>query len=263
MLAAESLALFRQLGDRNGIAFALHKLGDIARDQGDYTRATELLEESLVTWRALSHDEACAFVLNGLGDVALNQGDYALATNRYQAALALFQKIGNHDGTAWILRNLGRAAHVQGDDEHALALLEESVAWFRRVRDTLGLAWALHHLGVAALVQGDDIRATALLREALLLQQQYDHKSQIVESLEGYAQLASAHELAARAAQLLGAADGLRATIGVPRPPGERALYERIVASVRAQLDEAAFAAAWATGLAMSLKQAIRYALEN
>ena len=50
------------------IVFALHKLGDIVRDQGDYKRAGALLEESLATWRALNHDESCAFVLNGLGD---------------------------------------------------------------------------------------------------------------------------------------------------------------------------------------------------
>jgi tetratricopeptide (TPR) repeat protein len=260
-LAAESLALFREQGDQSGIAFALHKLGDIARDQGDYIRATTLLEESLATWRALSHDEACAFVLNGLGDVALNQGDYTLATNRYQAALTLFQKMGSHDGIAWVLRNLGRVAHIQGNDERAVALLEESVAWFRKVRDILGLAWALHHLGVATHAQGDDIHATALLREALILQQKQDHRSQMLESLEGFAELASAQGQMARAAQLLGAAAGLRATIGAPRSPGERALYDRLVAGVRAQFDEAAFTAAWESGWAMSLEQAIADAL--
>ena len=260
-LAAESLTLFRQLGDRSGIAFALHKLGDIARDQGDYARATALLEESLATWRALSHDEACAFVLNGLGDVALNQGDYALATNRYQAALALFQKIGSHDGIAWILRNLGRVAHIQGDDNQALGFLETSVAWFRKVRDTLGLAWALHHLGMAALGQGNHLRAIALLREALTLQHKQDHKSHILESLEGFAELASAQGRMVRAAQLLGAAAGLRESIGAPRSPGERRPYERLVAGVSTRLDEATFAAAWAAGQAMSLEQAIAYAL--
>ena len=261
VLAAESLDLFRQQGDRSGIAFALHKLGDIARDQGDYVRATALLEESLATWRALSHDEACAFVLNGLGDVALNQGDDALATDRYQMALTLFQNMDSHDGIAWVLRNLGRVAHNQGNDERAVALLEESVAWFRQVRDTLGLAWALHHLGVATHAQGDHIRAAALLREALILQQKQDHKSQILESLEGFANLASAQGQVARAAQLLGAAAGLRATIGAPRSPGERAPYERLVAGLHARLDDAIFTAAWESGRTMSLEQAIADAL--
>jgi predicted ATPase/DNA-binding SARP family transcriptional activator len=262
-LATESLALSRKLGNQSDSAFALHKLGDIARDQGDYERASALLEESLATWQALSHDEACAFVLNGLGDVALNQGDYLLAAARYEEALALFHEMGGHDATAWILRNLGRVAHIQGDDDRAVALLEESVTWFRKVRDRLGLAWALHHLGIATHAQGNYTRATALLHEALVLQQQHDHKSQIAETLEGFAQIASGHGQAARAARLLGAADGLRTAIGAPRPPGEHAPYERIVAGVRAQLDQETFVAAWTAGRAMTLEQAAAFALAS
>ena len=79
------------------------------------------------------------------------------------------------------------------------------MAWFRKVGDALGLAWSLHHLGIATLTQGNQRQAAALLREALSLQQQQDHKTQILESLEGFAQLASAHGQATRAAQLLGA----------------------------------------------------------
>ena len=131
--------------------------------------------------------------------------------------------MGGHDGIAWLLRNLGRVAHIQGDDDRAVGLLEASVAWFRKVRNSLGLAWALHHLGVATLAQGNHTRAAILLHEALFLQQTATSiKTQILESLEGFAQLASAQGRTARAAQLLGAADGLRVASGMLRPPGER-----------------------------------------
>jgi hypothetical protein len=49
----------------------------------------------------------------------------------------------------------------------------------------------------------------------------------------------------------------------VPIWPDERRDYERIVATARAQLGEEAFAMAWAAGRAMSLDQAIAYALEE
>ncbi len=64
------------------------------------------------------------------------------------------------------------------------------------------------------------------------------------------------------AARLLGAAAGLRKTIGAPLSPPDRAENERSVEAVRAALGEAAFAAAWAKGGTMELEQAIRYALE-
>jgi hypothetical protein len=66
-----------------------------------------------------------------------------------------------------------------------------------------------------------------------------------------------------RAARLFGAVAGLRASIGIGEsgPPAERLFYEASVASVHAQLDQAAFAAARAAGQAPTLDQAITEAL--
>jgi hypothetical protein len=63
------------------------------------------------------------------------------------------------------------------------------------------------------------------------------------------------------AARLFGAAEALRAAIGSPIPPIERAEYERAVAASRTALGEAAFAAAWAEGRAMTLERAVEFAL--
>jgi hypothetical protein len=46
-------------------------------------------------------------------------------------------------------------------------------------------------------------------------------------------------------------------------PPVARHDYDRDVAVARAQLGETAFAAAWAEGRAMTLEQAVAYALEE
>jgi hypothetical protein len=54
----------------------------------------------------------------------------------------------------------------------------------------------------------------------------------------------------------LGAAETLLEESGAPLAPPERAAYERNLASVRARLDQAAFAAAWAAGRALTLAQA-------
>ena len=43
----ESLAIWRQLGDRRGIAASLGNLGTVACDQGDLASARALHEESL------------------------------------------------------------------------------------------------------------------------------------------------------------------------------------------------------------------------
>jgi hypothetical protein len=65
------------------------------------------------------------------------------------------------------------------------------------------------------------------------------------------------------AARLLGAAEALLKASGSTWWPADRVEYERNLATLRAALSEAAFAAAWAEGQAMTLERAIAYALEQ
>jgi hypothetical protein len=66
----------------------------------------------------------------------------------------------------------------------------------------------------------------------------------------------------ARAARLLGAMELPRLASDFHLTGWERLSYERTLAGVRAALDEEAFADAWTEGQAMTLEQAIVYALE-
>ena len=54
----------------------------------------------------------------------------------------------------------------------------------------------------------------------------------------------------------------LRQAYSVPLPRVDRASYEPSIVRVRAHLGEVTFAAVWAEGRAMTLEQAIAYALE-
>jgi hypothetical protein len=89
--------------------------------------------------------------------------------------------------------------------------------------------------------------------------------------LEGLARVAAAREQKERAARLFGAAEALREAAGAPFPsgaragtqPAERAAVEQHVATVRTALGSEAFAAAWAAGRAMTLDEAVAYALER
>jgi hypothetical protein len=75
--------------------------------------------------------------------------------------------------------------------------------------------------------------------------------------------LAGRERQADRAIRLLGAGEAFCETLGVRPPAAIAAEYERTVTEGRAALSEAAFAAAWAEGRAMSIEQAIEYALDD
>jgi hypothetical protein len=85
----------------------------------------------------------------------------------------------------------------------------------------------------------------------------------IVESVEGLAELAMAQGQLERAVRLVGTATALRDALGTPMPPNGRAQYERDLAAMRAALGEETFTAAWAAGSAMTLEDAVQYALDD
>jgi non-specific serine/threonine protein kinase len=118
--------------------------------------------------------------------------------------------------------------------------------------------------------QGDSLQAAALFEESLKLFAELGNKMGIAECLEGLAGVAAGdrtstrRELRAeRAAQLFGAAEALREAATTPLPPYRRADVDRDLAAARAQLDDAAFDAAWEAGRAMTMERAVGYALEE
>jgi predicted ATPase len=262
-LLEEALALYRKRGDKGGSALALQHLGSVAVDQGDYGQARALYEEALALKRELGDQPGVATSLFDLGLVAHEQGDAGRAAALYAECLARYRGLGDTQGIARALGNLGTVAHDQGDYGRARALYEESLALFRELGAKESIALTLICLGNVAHDHGDDGRAASRHEEAVALCRALGSKWLAAYGLEGLATVAGAAGQGERSARLFGAAAATRRLIGAPLPPRERPHYERLVAAARAHLDAAAFAAAWAAGEALSLEQAIAYALEQ
>jgi predicted ATPase/DNA-binding winged helix-turn-helix (wHTH) protein len=252
-LSAESLVLWQDLGETQGIATALTNLGWIAHHRGDYAAAWSLFEESLALRRALEDKRGVAFALMGLGWARSRQGAYSAAAALLEEAIALFRDVGMKQLLAFASSLLAEVAYAQGEDGQAAVLLEDSVTLFRDIGDTYGLAMALRILGTVVYTQGDVTHATALHEESLALRRALGDLYGIAECLEGLADVAVAQQSLYQAAQFLGAAEALRAELGAPLSPREQARVARHVSTVRAGLGDAAFGAAWAAGQTTAL----------
>jgi predicted ATPase/DNA-binding SARP family transcriptional activator len=269
-LMEASLPLFRRVGDGWSIGWNLAELGHVVYRQGQYERAALLFEESLAQLTTIGHSSGIAIALHGLGMAAYDRGEYPRAAALLGDALARFREAGHWYMFATVLCARGKVALAQGDAELASVLLEESYAVCQTLEDRIASGLALHLLGRVARQQGNVARASMLLRESLRRRQD-GAINDILESLEGLAGLAVMEEhlhighpeRVLRAVRLLGAAAAARDVLGLPLSPGDRVAYECDVAAVRNQLDAAAWHAAWAEGRAMSLEQAVAYALTN
>lgn len=259
-LGLESLALYRTLGDPLGLAEVLGSLGRLLDNQ-DYARARAYLEESLAICRELGHVKGVSDRLRELGLLALRHADYASARSWLTESLELQRTLGG-PGIAMVIDTLGELALKEGEYEQARAYLEESVSLNRESGQTYTSLWSLARLGYVALRQGDLTRAYTLFMECQRRFKEVGWKIGVVYALEGLASLAVVQDRPERAVCLFAWADAMRQTIGNRRPPVEQADVDRDFAIIRAQLDEAVITAAQAEGRAMTLEQAIAYALE-
>ena len=235
----------------------------MACNQGDYTAARVMHEESLAIKRELGNKFGIATSLSNLGSVAADQGDYGGARVLYEESLTIVRELGNKSGIATSLHGLGNVAKNEGDYGRARVLLEESLGIRRDLGFNLGIAISLVNLGPLLGEQGDYPAAHACLRECLTLCRELSEKQVTAYAVEGFAGLALRQQQPEQTTRLWGAAAALRETFGYPLPPAAREKQEREMTTARATLGEDAFAAAWAQGRAMTMEQAIEYALEK
>jgi non-specific serine/threonine protein kinase len=104
-------------------------------------------------------------------------------------------------------------------------------------------------------------RAAEHFTQSLTLSAEIRNRWIPVECLHGLASLACVAQQYERAARLFGAANQLRDALSLRSKPADQECYDHHAATTRTGLGEAAFAAAWAEGQAMTLDQAIDYAL--
>jgi tetratricopeptide (TPR) repeat protein len=171
--------------------------------------------------------------------------------------------LNNTWGLGQALNGLGDVARYQADPLSARQYFEESLALFREHGNKWSQAWAYSNLGYVECDLGNLERAATLHRQAIGLRLDLGDKAGLADSLEGFADLATARREAGRALRLFGAAEVLREQIGVKAAPVEVADLQSTHAAARAWLDSEQADAAWAEGRAMPLADALTLVLSQ
>ena len=183
-LAQESLALFRKLEDRRGIALSLDRLGMASWRRGDFPAARVLLEEDLPLFKEIGDKDRVAWSLFTLGLLNNKQGEYSRADTLFEESLTLFRALGNKRGIAASLTQLAGTLFVsQGNQTMIYPLLEEGLSLDQEVGDKEGMAVASLLLGWVALKQGDVATARSHVEESLVLYREMEHREGIAEAL--------------------------------------------------------------------------------
>ena len=263
-LLDRSLSIGKELGDNDLVWRSLADLGVVALLQGDYERARDLVEQSVLTMSRCG-DEEGGIVVRILGEIESALGNIEKAAGYYEEALTIGRKLAHKRAVAGALEGLGKIAFDRSDYTRARTLYEEGL----QVADELGqkseYATTLGiNLAELAAEERKFDEARRLCMAGLRNSQEVGDKESIAAELSICAWLCFASGgQAEAAAQLLGAVEGIRESLGMALPPRQRARHERRIAAIRDALDRKVFAAAWARGKVMSIDEAIAYALSH
>jgi len=263
---AEGLGWLRRFLDQAGAAApawlrlrALFFAGVLARWLGDLEAARAHFSAGLAMSEANADQLAVALFLVCLGDPILQAGDPATSQEALEQALA---RAGGRGLAAWLaLGYLGMLSWWRGDLAGAAARFQQELAVFEGVANR---QYPRRSLGYLALDAGRFEEAGARFRENLVEVWSLRLDYAVVEQLHAFGALARARGQWERAARLLGGADAaLERLGGVLIEPIGRGERERTLAATRQRLGEPAYAAAYAAGRALSLEQAVAYALDE
>jgi predicted ATPase/DNA-binding CsgD family transcriptional regulator len=190
---AESVALYRELGDTVGIAWPLHHLALVALDQGEYTRAHSLFEECLTRFSEAGDKIGRAYSLCHLALLYNEQGEYEKACSFAEDGLKLFRGLEHGHGISEALFCLVKVLIVSQSGKAVVhRLLEECLALARETGDESRMADALHVAARGALSQGDVATARSFIEESLAFSKAKGYRAGIIGSLAVFGQVTAA-----------------------------------------------------------------------
>jgi len=255
----QALDLFRETNDKPWIARALLHIGwwDASLE---YASRISALQEGLSLYRELGSIPGIVETLKQIGAIEVRLGNFEAAHRRLEEGFSLIQE---HALSKTISYDLGDLAFYEGDYELALKFYEDSLVWASQKGLSLSVSWAKVRLAYAYSKRGEEQKARLFFHEALQSFRIAEDTGAMGFIMEGIASLAITQGKYERAVRLLAWADVMHEQIGAPRPPVEQASIERDLAMIHSQIENANFAKLSAEGRAMTVEEALALALED
>ncbi|GAA3792912.1 BTAD domain-containing putative transcriptional regulator [Sphaerisporangium flaviroseum] len=254
-LLESTLAGFRSLGERWGMAQGCEWLALISSWRGEWARARGLWEQGLELHEQLGALDEMVDVLCRRAGGLLREGDFPAARADLSRAAGLARRTSTSYRSSLVELGSGELARLSGDHAEARARYTAALdALSPGAFTTEGIKpLVLTALGRLAVVEGDLAEARRHHGEALALARTSPAvATDLADVAEGCAGLALLEGTAERAAFLLGVGVALRGTAVT----GDRDVA-RVAAGSAELIGAEAFAAAFAGGAALNREQAL------
>jgi predicted ATPase/class 3 adenylate cyclase len=239
------------------LASVAHWLGMLLIQHGELDAAVRLFERSLAIWRDLDERDEQARELNSLGGTHRRRGDLDAARSALNQCVAICREVGNEGRLGGALTNLGQTELYARNFDPAMELLQEALALHRRHEDSMGAAVDLISLAFIGVLTGRAREARGLLSGTLDYLASSGDSEATADVLEVAACIAAELGEGPRAARLAGAASALRELVSMPVSQEDADVIEGYLSRVRAATAPGEWEAEQAAGRALTQEQAI------
>jgi predicted ATPase len=241
---------------------ALSGAGSLAYWQNDYEATRTYYRAALDIARELGDLAALALGLYNMAYAKLLEDDTAAAHDLARESAAVYGQLGDLLGQAQTEGLIGWILTRQGNMEEGLKKSEQSLDLIRKVGDRFALADGLTALAQLYRRTGRLEAARRVALEALGMFHEADNSTGIALVLQVLGELEIMEGGSERAVRLAGASDAIRESIGGGAPP-ELMQIEDPRRRAQERMSDEEIERAWTEGRAMSVEDALAYALEE
>lgn len=249
------------VGDPKRIGMANGILGWLHFDKGDYQTARAYMVAAKENDLAMGDEWALAMTLANQGKMEAKLGEFAQANEYLQEALTRHRRLGDVWAIALTLTNQTLLYVLQNKFEAAAATVVQGQTFAQEIQAEGVLVDIYRFSALIALDCGDHNQVKPLLRKALLIRQKAGTPRYLLEALDTAIVIAVRQNEPYRGLVLAAAINASRQQLQIVAPPVEKKLVDDAVALAHQQLTPTVAAAAWVTGAAMTLDDAITYIL--
>ena len=267
-LGEQALTLYRRLGESAWESFSLDQIGLTLAEDGAYVPALERIEAAVDLARAGNHEFDLADILRDLGLVLVGAGELQRARAAFEESLEIAHQINSY-AAKWRGRlHLGNLDRLEGNFSRAQTLFDEyrgmiglpmqankaqthsdidlevSQALLTAAQDGVAMAQGAVQTLLAAHWRSGDTRWTGTLLCVLGVLAVKDGRMRL-------------------GVRLIGAGARSNPRYATILFPSVRTDVGQGLVAAQSSIGEDAFTRAWAEGQAMTLEQAVTYALEE
>ncbi len=139
--------LSRTLGFKKGEAKALHNIGIVYYNIGNYDSALYFFSSSVKIKRSLNDKKGMASSFNNMGAIYDYRGEYNKAIAHYISSLKINEELKNDEGALSAANNIGNVLSQQHNAKGAIKYYRISLDYSRKAGKNKGIADALQNIG--------------------------------------------------------------------------------------------------------------------